>query len=62
MLNRWLIFYNYQRKYSNTSYKSLYKNLNNKGINVDEIFWFKEPHTGNIFIGLNQMETSSAKE
>jgi len=34
----------------------------NRGINVDEIFWFKEPQTGNIFIGLNQMETSSAKE
>jgi len=34
----------------------------NQGINVEEIFCFKEPQTGNIFIGLNQTETSSAEE
>jgi transposase InsO family protein len=61
-LNRWLIFYNYQRIHSGTSYKSPYKNLMNQGINVDEIFCFKEQQPGNIFIGLNQTETSSAEE
>lgn len=61
-LNRWLIFYNYQRIHSGTSYKSPYKNLKKQGINVDEIFCFKQQQPGNIFIGLNQTETSSAEE
>lgn len=61
-LNRWLIFYNYQRIHSGTSYKSPYKNLKKQGIDVDEIFCFKQQQLGNIFIGLNQTETSSAEE
>lgn len=61
-LNRWLIFYNYQRIHSGTGYKSPYKNLMNQGIEINKIFCLKEQPPGNIFIGLNQTETSSAEE
>lgn len=61
-LNRWLLFYNYQRIHSGTGYKSPYKNLMKQGIDVNKIFCFKEQQPGNIFIGLNQTETSSAEE
>lgn len=61
-LNRWQRFYNYERIHSGTSYKSPYKNLINEGINVDQLFFLKERRPNNIFIGLNQTETSSAEE
>lgn len=61
-LNRWLKFYNYERIHSGTDYKSPYKNLRQQGINVDEIFNYKKQQQGNIFIGLNQTEASSAEE
>lgn len=61
-LNRWLIFYNYQRIHSGVSYKSPYKNLKMAGINTDKIFSCHKPKQGNIFIGLHETEPSSAGE
>lgn len=61
-LNRWQIFYNYKRIHSGTDYKSPYKNLINQGIEVHQLFFLKERKLNNIFIGLNQTETSSAEE
>lgn len=61
-LNRWQMFYNYQRIHSGTNYKSPFKNLLNQGINVDQLFFIKEQNLNNIFIGLNKTETSSAEE
>jgi transposase InsO family protein len=61
-LNRWLIFYNYERIHSGTDYKSPYKNLSQQGFEIDKIFFCKNQKQGNIFIGLNQTETSSAEE
>jgi putative transposase len=61
-LNRWQIFYNYQRIHSGADYKSPFKNLLNQGIDVDQLFFLKERTQNNIFIGLNQTETSSAEE
>lgn len=61
-LNRWQVFYNYQRIHSGTDYKSPFKNLINQGIDVDQLFFLKERKANNIFIGLNQTETSSAEE
>jgi transposase InsO family protein len=61
-LNRWLMFYNYERIHSGASYKSPYKNLLKQGIDINKLFFFKEQKPGNIFIGLNQTETSSAEE
>lgn len=61
-LNRWQKFYNYERIHSGTDYKSPYKNLINQGTNVDQLFFVKEQGTSNIFIGLNETQTSSAEE
>jgi transposase InsO family protein len=61
-LNRWLIFYNYERIHSGIAYKSPYKNLSQQGINVNQMFSSKKQQKGNIFIGLDQTETSSAEE
>ena len=61
-LGRWLMFYNYERIHSGTDYKSPYKCLSKKGTNVGEIFVCKNQQIDNIFIGLNQTETSSAEE
>lgn len=61
-LNRWLTFYNYERIHSGTEYKSPYKYMSQKGINVGELFTCVQQQIGNIFIGLNQTETSSAEE
>jgi putative transposase len=61
-LKRWQIFYNYERIHSGTDYKSPYKNLMNQGLDVNKLFSVKEQNQGNIFIALNQTETSSAEE
>ena len=61
-LGRWLKFYNYERIHSGTDYKSTYKNLSQQGIDVDKIFNCKKQRQGNIFIGLNETDTSSAEE
>lgn len=61
-LNRWQLFYNYERIHSGTGYKSPNKFLRNKGIYVNQLFFLKGNGYHNTFIGLNQTETSSADE
>jgi len=60
-LNRWAMFYNYQRIHSGTAYTSPYKALFKKGIEVDKIFIKEETENKRIFIALNQKELGNAE-
>ena len=60
-LNRWAMFYNYQRIHSGTSYKSPYKALLKEGIDVNEIFIKEETKNERIFIALNEKELGTAE-
>lgn len=60
-LNRWAMFYNYQRIHSGTEYKSPYKALKNSGIDVDEIFIKAKTKNKHTFIPLNEMEIGNAE-
>ncbi len=60
-LNRWAMFYNYQRIHSGTGYKSPYKALKNEGIDVDKIFIKEQTENKRIFIALNEKELGSAE-
>jgi putative transposase len=60
-LNRWVMFYNYQRIHSGTGYKSPYKSLLKEGIDVDKIFIKEKVENNRIFIALNEKEIGSAE-
>jgi hypothetical protein len=59
-INKWGMFYNYQRIHSGTGYKSPYKALLNEGMDVDKIFIKKETKNNRIFIALNEKELGNA--
>lgn len=61
-LNRWAIFYNYERIHSGIGYKSPYKALLKQGIDVSKIFAKENTSNNCIFIALNEMELGSAGE
>lgn len=60
-LNRWAMFYNYQRIHSGTGYKSPYKALLKNGIDVDKLFVKEKTKNKRIFIALNEKELGSAE-
>ena len=60
-LNRWSLFYNYQRIHSGTDYQSPYKALLKKGIDVDKIFIKQKTEYKRIFIALNEKELGNAE-
>lgn len=61
-LQRWQMFYNYERIHSGTSYKSPHHFLLLEGIDVNKIFPVNPKKLEHIFIALNETETSSAEE
>ena len=61
ILNRWAIFYNYERIHSGTNYNSPYKALLKEGIDVNEIFVKEQSENSRIFIALNENELGSAE-
>lgn len=60
-LNRWAMFYNYQRIHSGTAYTSPYKALKKAAIDVDELFVKVKTENKHIFIPLNQKEIGNAE-
>jgi putative transposase len=60
-LNRWVMFYNYQRIHSGISYTSPYKALLKQGIDVNKLFIKQQTENNRIFIGLNEKELGSAE-
>lgn len=61
-LKRWQVFYNYKRIHSGINYKSPNKYLLHQGIEPSIFFAVKYQPCSNIFISLNETETSSAEE
>lgn len=61
-LNRWAMFYNYQRIHSGSEYKSPYQNLINHNFKIDTIFTKVITENKCIFIPLKEKEMSNAEE
>ena len=60
-LNRWALFYNYQRIHSGTLYKSPYRALLEDNIDVNQIFTKIEMENKSIFVALNKKEACKAE-
>lgn len=61
-LNRWAMFYNYERIHSGANYTSPYKNLKKNNFKIDTIFTKAITKNKCIFIPLKEMEMSNAEE
>lgn len=61
-LNKWAMFYNYERIHSGSNYTSPYKNLKKNNFEIDTIFTKAITKNKCIFIPLKEKEMSNAEE
>jgi transposase InsO family protein len=59
-VNKWALFYNYERIHSGTNFTSPYEALLQVGVDVNKLFKKKEPTNNCIFIPLNEKELGNA--